>query len=57
MPHCGGAALTRTESQLQLQTPLYMMTVSVEVPHSRHDGFQIPRTARCFWRACISMVV
>jgi hypothetical protein len=34
----------------KLQTSLYMMTVSVEALCDRHDGFQISRTVRCFWR-------
>jgi len=58
LPQCS-AALISTPSQLQLQTPPYMTTVSVGAPHSRHNGFQIPETAWHFWHMCtsISMVI
>ena len=33
----------------KLQTSLDMMTVSMEVTHRGHAGFQISKTIRCFW--------
>ena len=56
LPQCS-AALTSTASQLQLQTLPYMTTVSVGAPRSRHDGFQIPKTAWHFWHTSTSMLI